>query len=54
MVSLFGYDNLNDGILTLSSFRSPDGTTLLTDSADHYIRTFILSVMLIHSDTCLI
>lgn len=26
-------------------FRSPDGTTLLTDSADHHIRTFILSVM---------
>ena len=25
--------------------RSPDGTTLLTDSADHHIRTFILSVV---------
>lgn len=24
--------------------RSPDGTTLLTDSADHHIRTFVLSV----------
>lgn len=23
-------------------WRSPDGTTLLTDSADHHIRTFIL------------
>lgn len=26
-------------------YRSPDGTTVLTDSADHHIRTFILSVV---------
>lgn len=44
---------MSDGILTLPSFRSPDGTTLLTNSADHHIRTFILSVMLFSSGTCL-
>lgn len=30
----------------LTGRRSPDGTTLLTDSADHHIRTFILLVAL--------
>lgn len=28
--------------LTLNQSRTPDGTTLLTDSADHHIRSFIL------------
>lgn len=30
--------------LTRAPHRSPDGTTLITDSADHHIRTYILSV----------
>lgn len=33
-----------ESLLIFSHYRSPDGTTVLTDSADHHIRTFILSV----------